>query len=268
MPDHAGVYERITVREYLEFFAAAAGVAPSSVDTAMELTAIGEWEPRLVATLSKGMRQRLGLARILLHDPKVLVLDEPASDLDPRARIEMRDLFIELRDLGKTVFLSSHILSELDDICTSVGILERGKLVVAGPIRSIAAGLGASRKAGAAPPSPSGAPGPEGSPGAGTPSLAGATASSAAASEARGRVRIRILGESADARLLLERAPGVDEVEASAGGWLAVEHRGEEATVAELVRALVLGGHGVVTVEPDRAELERIFLEVTKGRSG
>ncbi len=95
--------------------------------------------------MSKGMKQRLQLARILLHDPKILILDEPASDLDPRARIEIRDLLLELRSLGKTVFLSSHILTELADVCTSVAILERGKLVVAGPIAQIAARLAEQR---------------------------------------------------------------------------------------------------------------------------
>ena len=136
MPDHAGVYERITVREYLEFFADAFRVPSIGVvDAVLELTDLGKLQDRLVATMSKGMKQRLQLARILLHDPKVLILDEPASDLDPRARIEIRDLLLELRGLGKTIFLSSHILTELSDVCTSIGILERGRLVVAGPIR-------------------------------------------------------------------------------------------------------------------------------------
>ena len=114
MPDHAGVYERITIREFLEFFAAAYAVPDRSVvDAVIELTELGKLQDRLVAELSKGMKQRLQIARILLHDPKVLVLDEPASDLDPRARIEVRDLLLELKDLGKTIFLSSHILTEL-----------------------------------------------------------------------------------------------------------------------------------------------------------
>jgi ABC-2 type transport system ATP-binding protein len=134
MPDHAGAYERITAREYLEFFADAYGVADLAiVDTVIELTEHKKLDDRLVSTLSKGMKQKLQVARILLHDPKVLVLDEPASDLDPRARIEIRDLLLELRELGKTIFLSSHILTELSDVCTSIAILEQGRLVVAGP---------------------------------------------------------------------------------------------------------------------------------------
>ena len=128
------------MREYLEFFADAFRVPSLGVvDAVLELTDLGKLQDRLVATMSKGMKQRLQLARILLHDPKVLILDEPASDLDPRARIEIRDLLLELRGLGKTIFLSSHILTELSDVCTSIGILERGRLVVAGPIGEIAA---------------------------------------------------------------------------------------------------------------------------------
>src|SRR3569832_2784557 len=113
----------------------------------MELTDLPKLRDKLVATMSKGMKQRLQLARTLLHDPKVLILDEPASDLDPRARIELRDLLIELRGLGKTIFLSSHILTELSDVCSSIGILERGRLVVAGPIDEIAARLESVRAA-------------------------------------------------------------------------------------------------------------------------
>ena len=153
MPDHAGVYERVTVREYLEFFADAyrvptAGTTYAVVDAVMELTDLTKLGTKLVATMSKGMKQRLQLARTLLHDPKVLILDEPASDLDPRARIEIRDLLLELRDMGKTIFLSSHILTELADICSSVAILERGQLIVAGPIHDIARRLEMHARAG------------------------------------------------------------------------------------------------------------------------
>ena len=138
MPDHAGLYEITTVREYLEFFSEAFGVGHGVVDGVMELTDIGGLANKTVASMSKGQKQRLQLARILLHDPKVLILDEPASDLDPRARIELRDLLIELRRLGKTILLSSHILTELADLCTSVAILEHGRIIAAGPVAGIA----------------------------------------------------------------------------------------------------------------------------------
>ena len=252
MPDHAGVYERIIVREYLEFFAAAAGVrGGAAIDAAVELTNLGALSSQLVATLSKGMRQRLGLARVLLHEPRVLLLDEPASDLDPRARIEMRDLLVELSTLGKTIFLSSHIVSELEDICTSVGILERGRLLIAGSLATI----GRARLASVARP-----PREE---------AGGAHVDDAPAEPAptRHRVRLRVLGESADHLALLRASPGVHAVEASAGGWLAVEHGGDERLVAAMVRTLVVSGVDVVAVEPERAELERLFLEVTKGRT-
>jgi ABC-2 type transport system ATP-binding protein len=251
MPDHAGVYERITVREYLEFFAVAAGVSGNApIDAAVELTNLGELEGQLVATLSKGMRQRLGLARVLLHEPRVLVLDEPASDLDPRARIEMRDLLIELSTLGKTIFLSSHILSELEDICTSVGILEHGRLLISGSLATI----GRARLASVTVPPHD----------ATSEVVESATAPDTA--RALHRVRLRVLGEAADHLALLRESPGVYAVSANAGGWLAVEHAGDERLIAALVRALVGAGADVVAVEPERAELERLFLEVTKGR--
>jgi ABC-2 type transport system ATP-binding protein len=252
MPDHAGVYERITVREYLEFFAVAAGVnGKGPIDAAVELTNLGALSGQLVATLSKGMRQRLGLARVLLHEPRVLVLDEPASDLDPRARIEMRDLLIELSTLGKTIFLSSHILSELEDICTSVGILEHGRLLIAGPLATIGRATLASVV-----PSRDDAT-----------SVVAETSAAVEPAPARHRVRLRVLGEAADHLALLRASPGVHGVSASAGGWLAVEHTGDDRLIATLVRALVGAGADVVAVEPERAELERLFLEVTKGRS-
>src|SRR5690606_25497567 len=115
---------------------------PNVIDAVIELVDLGDLRLRLVASLSKGMRQRLQLARVLLHDPEVLILDEPASDLDPRARIELRDLLLELKELGKTIFLSSHILTELSDVCSSVAIIEQGRLLVSGPIGTLAERFG------------------------------------------------------------------------------------------------------------------------------
>ena len=134
MPDFFGVYDDMKVIEYLEFFAAAyriKGPARRKVcDDMLELVDLGYKRDAFVTSLSRGMTQRLGLARVLLHDPKVLLLDEPASGLDPRARIEIRGLLKELGKLGKTIMVSSHILPELADICNKVGIIERGELLV------------------------------------------------------------------------------------------------------------------------------------------
>jgi ABC-2 type transport system ATP-binding protein len=141
MPDYAGVYEGIDVWEYLDFFAGAYGIPrpkrKATIEGVMELTDLGGLRHKMATDLSKGMRQRLILAKTLLHDPAVLILDEPAAGLDPRARIELRALLKELGSMGKTVIVSSHILTELADMCTSVGILEKGALVAAGSIQKI-----------------------------------------------------------------------------------------------------------------------------------
>jgi ABC-2 type transport system ATP-binding protein len=138
MPDSFGVYEDLTVAEYLEFFASAYGVPRARrrtvIGEVLELTDLTEKRDAGVDSLSRGMQQRLGLARVLVHDPPVLLLDEPASGLDPRARIEIRELLRELQRMGKTILISSHILSELGEFCNRLGIIERGKLVIAGTL--------------------------------------------------------------------------------------------------------------------------------------
>lgn len=134
MPDFFGVYDDMKVIEYLEFFAAAYRIKGPKrrqiCNEVLDLVDLGYKRDAFVTSLSRGMTQRLGLARVLLHDPKVLLLDEPASGLDPRARIEIRGLLKELRKMGKTIMVSSHILPELADICNKVGIIERGELLV------------------------------------------------------------------------------------------------------------------------------------------
>src|SRR5512142_1235243 len=141
MPDFFGVYDDMKVIEYLEFFAAAyriKGPARRKIcDEVLELVGLGYKRDALVTSLSRGMTQRLGLARVLLHDPKVLILDEPASGLDPRARIEIRALLKELRSMGKTILVSSHILPELADICNKIGIIEQGALLVNGAVGDV-----------------------------------------------------------------------------------------------------------------------------------
>jgi ABC-2 type transport system ATP-binding protein len=141
VPDYFGAYEDMVVGEYLEFFAAAYninGVARTKVvNDVLELTDLAYKRDSLVDGLSRGMKQRLSIARVLLHDPKVLLLDEPAGNLDPRARIEMRELLKELRRMGKTILISSHILPELADLCNKVGIIEQGELLYSGPVTDI-----------------------------------------------------------------------------------------------------------------------------------
>ena len=141
MPDFFGVYDDMKVIEYLEFFAAAyriKGPARRKIcEDVLELVDLTYKRDALVTSLSRGMTQRLGLARVLLHDPQVLLLDEPASGLDPRARIEIRGLLKELRNMGKTILVSSHILPELADICNKIGIIERGELLVNGSVTDV-----------------------------------------------------------------------------------------------------------------------------------
>ena len=136
MPDVLGVYDNLRVDEYLEFFAAAHQIPRSSwpglVDGLLELVGLEVKRDAMVESLSRGMKQRLALARALVHDPDVLVLDEPASGLDPRARVELRTLLSELRAMGKTVVVSSHILTEMEEMCTHVAIMEAGRLLAAG----------------------------------------------------------------------------------------------------------------------------------------
>ncbi len=141
MPDFFGVYDDMKVIEYLEFFASAyriKGPARRKIcEEVLELVDLTYKRDALVTSLSRGMTQRLGLARTLLHDPQVLLLDEPASGLDPRARIEMRALLKELRSMGKTILVSSHILPELADICNKIGIIEQGCLLVNGEVTDV-----------------------------------------------------------------------------------------------------------------------------------
>lgn len=140
MPDFFGVYDDMKVIEYLEFFAAAYRITGpkrrQKCEEVLELVDLTFKRDALATSLSRGMTQRLGLARVLLHEPQVLLLDEPASGLDPRARIEMRNLLKELRKMGKTILVSSHILPELADICNKIGIIEEGKLLFDGDVES------------------------------------------------------------------------------------------------------------------------------------
>jgi ABC-2 type transport system ATP-binding protein len=141
MPDFFGVYKDMEVTEYLDFFGACYKIPTAqrekTVNDVLELVGLSEKKGALIGALSRGMQQRLGLARVLIHDPQVLLLDEPASGLDPRARIEMMAILQELQRMGKTIIISSHILSELQTLCNRVAIIERGKLIYSGPVQGV-----------------------------------------------------------------------------------------------------------------------------------
>jgi ABC-2 type transport system ATP-binding protein len=149
MPDFFGLYDDVKVWEYLDFFAAIYQVPARQrtqvIDNVLELTDLTVKKTAFVQSLSRGMQQRLCLARCLVHDPQLLLLDEPASGLDPRARAELKELIAELGRMGKIVIVSSHILPELADFCNTVGIIEKGELLACGPVGQIVQGLHAVR---------------------------------------------------------------------------------------------------------------------------
>jgi len=226
MPDHAGVYDGLDVVEYLEFFAAAYSIPrprrAAVIADVMDLTDLGELRHRPVSGMSKGMRQRLMLAKTLLHDPQVLILDEPAAGLDPRARIELRALLKELATMGKTILVSSHILTELADMCTSVGIVEKGRLHAAGTVASILGQLNPGRT-----------------------------------------MRLRT-GDPVKAVPALRSFASVEVLD-SGERWVTFRHDGEEDEIGDVVRALAICGVPVLGLEEEKADLEDLFLRLTRG---
>ncbi|MEB2278750.1 ABC transporter ATP-binding protein [Lysinibacillus xylanilyticus] len=145
MPDFFGVYDQLKVDEYLDFYGASYGIGAAErkvlIPQLLELVNLTNKRHEYVDLLSRGMKQRLCLARALIHDPKVLILDEPASGLDPRARVEMRDILRNLKAMGKTILISSHILPELAEMCDEIGVIDNGKLIAHGNVASIQAQL-------------------------------------------------------------------------------------------------------------------------------
>jgi ABC-2 type transport system ATP-binding protein len=231
MPDYAGVYANTTVAEYLDFFARASGLRGAArrraVANIIEFMGIGDLRDRLVDSLSKGLRQRVALGRALVHDPDVLILDEPAANLDPRARIEFRTLIRELAADGKTILLSSHILSELAEMCDVVAVIEHGKILANGTVAEILTRLRPRR------------------------SLSVRLAGSPEAHEAM-------------QTFLLEQ-PGVANVH-DAGGRVQFEFEGGDEAQVALVGRLVSGGFPILEFTAHGAGLEELFIEITEGR--
>jgi len=150
MPDFFGVYDQLTAGEYLDFYAACyrqpRARRKKVADDLLELVGLSDRRDQAVDTLSRGLKQRLCLARALVHDPAVLLLDEPASGLDPRARVEMREILKELQTMGKTIVISSHILPELTELCSMIGIIDQGRMRATGPVQDVIRQLTAGRR--------------------------------------------------------------------------------------------------------------------------
>jgi ABC-2 type transport system ATP-binding protein len=241
MPDFFGVYDNMKAHEYLEFFAAAYDIAPARrpklIDDLLALVDLGHKKEAEVMGLSRGMKQRLSLARTMLHDPALLILDEPASGLDPRARVELRELLKELRSMGKTIMISSHILTELAEMCTQIGIIERGNLLASGDVAAIMRSLQPHRSF-----EVHMLPYPEAEGGMG--------------------------GALAQAASLAEGAPGVLEVRIVAESdppQLQIDFDGGDEGVSELLQRLIGAGVAVTHFAGQASDLEEIFLRVTEG---
>lgn len=229
MPDVFGVYDDMKVWEYLDFFGRCYGLSAAArrriIGDLLELVDLADKRDDYVQTLSRGMEQRLCLAHALVHDPQVLLLDEPASGLDPRARVELRELLRELRALGKTILISSHILPELEELCTSVAILDRGQVLAQGRVSDIERRL-----------------------------RFGAVL----------RVRVLAEGEALEAaRVRFTADPDVAAAAILDDGTIELGFRGDDASSARLLAHAVRDGVPVVTFARAASDLEELFLQVT-----
>lgn len=270
MPDFFGVYEDLVVWEYLDFFARCYDL-PSRrraqvIEELLELVDLTEKRDAYVHTLSRGMRQRLCLAHAMVHDPQVLLLDEPASGLDPRARVEMRELLRELGAMGKTVILSSHILSELAELCDSIGIIERGKLVTSGRLDKIRAQVEGARRLSIRVLSDLEAAQAvlRAQPGVGEIVLPTNGNGNGNGAEATTLDAAQVDAAHAHA----EEAPHVELVPTAqphAMNTLEVEFIGDENAVAGLLETLVANKVRVASYTETQTGLEELFLRLTKG---
>jgi ABC-2 type transport system ATP-binding protein len=225
MPDFFGVYDQLTVAEYLDFYAACYRQPKQRrtkiVGELLELIGLTDRRDQLVDTLSRGLKQRLCLARALVHDPVVLLLDEPASGLDPRARVEMREILKELRGMGKTIIISSHILPELTELCTMIGIIDHGRMRATGSVQDVIRGLSADK-----------------------------------------RLRITVVGAREPAVAILEPLASVRRVDI-ANGTIEATYEGDDSTAADILQALTAGGIKVSAFSQVDGGLEEAFMRAT-----
>lgn len=227
VPDALPTHHDISVHEYLDFFARAHGIKGAErrnrVEAVEEFTNLLGIREKMLKALSKGMNQRVCLARALLHDPQFLILDEPAAGLDPRARIELRELIKQLKEQGRAILISSHILTELSEICTGALIIERGRLLTHGTLESIVK-----------------------------------------ATRVHQILGIRVLADAERLHRELLQSPFVDNVR-PAGAELQFDFEGDEEQSAELLARLVSSGFRIVEFRQQKANLEQLFMHLTKG---
>ncbi|MEA2642980.1 MAG: type transport system ATP-binding protein [Chloroflexota bacterium] len=230
MPDFFGVYDQLTVSEYLDFYAACYRQAKERrvkvVAQLLELIGLTERRDQMVDTLSRGLKQRLCLARALVHDPVVLLLDEPASGLDPRARVDMREILKELRRMGKTIIISSHILPELTELCTMIGIIDHGRMQVTGSVQEVVQRLSAGR-----------------------------------------RLRITVVGDSDAAVEVLKPLASVRNVDTD-NGAIEATYEGDDSAAAEILQALTAAGIKVSGFSQVDGGLEEAFMRATSDEVG
>jgi ABC-2 type transport system ATP-binding protein len=229
MPDYYGTYPNVNVLEYLDFFARAYGLRGNDRRQAMnyvlDFTGLDALQGKAVTGLSKGMKQRLCLGRTMIHNPAVLVLDEPAAGLDPRARIELREMIRRLATDGKTILVSSHILSELGEMCDVVGIIEQGQILAVGSVAEI------QRRG---------------------------------QQKQQSLVRLRVLGGVNSAAVWLQARSDVHELKVD-GDTAIFSHDGDEIHEAALLRELIGAGFHVVAFGSQQQSLEDVFMQVTAG---
>lgn len=225
MPDIFGVYDKMSVWEYLDFFGAAykipSGARKKRVEEVLELVHSSHMIDYQVASLSRGMRQKIGLAKTMLHDPEVLILDEPAGGLDPQARIEMREIIMHLKSLGKTIMLSSHILPELGTICDLVAIVAKAKLRAFGTVNEVSASL--------------------------TEKL---------------RYCLRVDSDPEHAESIVSQYENVDEISRSQTDIL-FTYNGTRSEIADVLGGLVQSGVRVISMSEEEVDLEAVFMKVT-----
>jgi ABC-2 type transport system ATP-binding protein len=234
MPDFFGVYPDLTTVEYLDFYAGIHKIPRQKrwriIEDLLELVDLAPKREELVETLSRGMKQRLCLARALIHDPDILLLDEPASGLDPRGRVELRELVHSLQSIGKTVIISSHILPELAEMCTNIAILQEGRLVASGDVEHIVQRFSTNRLF---------------------------------------EIRILEAERIPSALELLKKQPTLSNITHEAGNLLVAEFNGNEQALPQIMADLITQGIPITSFAPRTGSdrLEEIFMSITEGSS-